>query len=101
MLTRKMHRMLSMTSIFIASLYLAGLGGCASLSKEDRALLESSKQSAAEAKAIGQKLEGTATRLEDSANRAEMAATKAMNAAERAEAAAQKTERIFDKSLKK
>lgn len=97
----RMNRTLSTTSVFVALLYLAGLGGCATLSKEDRALLESSRQSAAEAKATGKRLEDMGVRLEKAAASAEQAAAKATSAAERAEAAAQKTERIFDKSLKK
>jgi hypothetical protein len=90
----KMNRTLSTTSVFVALLYLAGLGGCATLSKEDRALLESTRQSAEEAKATG-------ARVEKAAAGAEQAAAKATSAAERAEAAALKAERIFDKSLKK
>jgi hypothetical protein len=99
-----------------------GLGGCAGLSKEDRVLLNDTKQSAeaamaakaeaeaaaAEAENINKRLENMIDRLESAAStaeqaarRADMAATKATDAANRAEAVADKTERIFEKSLRK
>ena len=65
MFVPKMSRTLSMACYSIALLLLVGLGGCATLSKEDRALLESSKQSAEEAKAAAARAEAAAKRLEE------------------------------------
>ncbi len=105
MFAKKTYRNLSMAVCLAAAL---GLAGCATLSKEDRALLESAKLSAEEAKisaaraqAVGDRLEAMGPRLESAAASAEQSATKAEMAAARAEAAAEKAERIFDKSLKK
>jgi methyl-accepting chemotaxis protein len=112
MFVKKTYKNLFMALCMVAAL---GFAGCATLSKEDRALLESARQSAEEAKASAARAEAVGARLEEKAGRleemgvrlekaaadAEQSATRAEQAAARAEAAAEKAERIFDKSLKK
>ena len=74
MLTKKTTMTLSMTVLLAA---LLGLGGCASLNKEDRALLESTRQSAEEAKAAAARAEAASQRLEAQGVRIEQAAARA------------------------
>lgn len=94
MAKKKMNRVLSMVLVFVSLVCFAGINGCATLNKEDRALLESTRQSAEDAKAAAARAEAVSKSAEQAASSAEMAA-------ERAEAAALKAERIFNKSLKK
>ena len=62
MSAKKTYRNLFMAFCMAAAL---GLVGCATLSKEDRALLESAKQSAEEAKVSAARAEAVGGRLEE------------------------------------
>ena len=77
MFMQKMNRTLSMTFFSAALLFLVGIGGCATLNKEDRALLESTRQSAEEAKAAAARAEAASRRLEDMGVRLDQAAVSA------------------------
>jgi hypothetical protein len=73
---------------------VALFSGCASLSQEDRELLNATRSSAAAAEKAAQRAETAAASARDAANRAEVAAAKA-------EEMSKKTAKIFNQSLRK
>jgi hypothetical protein len=108
----KEYSMTVKTSLAIAALPLAILAGCASLSKEDRALLDSAAQNAEAAKTTSQQALEAARAAQTSAEQANGTAQKAADQATQAAQAAQsasasaaaasaKTDRIFAHSLHK
>jgi hypothetical protein len=75
-----------------------GLGACTTLSEQDRALIASANQNAADAKTIAQQALNTAQVAQ--ANSAS-AAQSAANAAAEAQAANEKADRMFQRTLRK
>jgi hypothetical protein len=91
---------MSKRGFLIASLIapLLLLGACAQLSTEDRALLESSRQAAADAKVAAQQAVDAANR---SAAASQTSAASAAKAADEAKAAAERADRMFQRTQRK